>query len=336
MVEISVVVPAHDASGFVGPCLRALLSDGFAPSEIVLVDDGSRDGTGERARSLGVTVLRHEAAQGPARARNRGVAATDSEVIVFVDADVVVHPGTRDGIVAHFRDAPALGAVFGSYDDRPSAPSVVSRYRNLLHHFVHQRGDPEARTFWTGLGAVRRKVFVELGGLDPGWQAIEDVEFGLRLSRAGWRITLDRTLLGTHLKAWTLGSMLATDLRGRALPWTRLILFRGGPAGDLNLAASHRASAALVLLFGACLLAGALDVRLLAGAGLAAAAFLVVNGRFLRFLARRHGPAFALAAMPYHALHYAAGALGYAWVALVEAPARRLAPRRSARGDRPA
>ena len=334
-MKMSVVVPAHQAADVLGPCLEGLLGAGFARSEIVVVDDGSRDGTGDRARALGVAVLRNETAQGPARARNRAVAGLDAEVVVFVDADVVVHPGTRERIAAHFQD-PDLAAVFGSYDDSPSAPSLVSRYRNLLHHFVHQRSEAEAQTFWTGLGAVRRDAFLDVGGLDPAWQAIEDVEFGVRLSRAGRRIVLDRTLLATHLKAWTLGSMLRTDLWGRALPWTRLLLARRGPTGDLNLAASHRASAVLVLVFAACLLGGVIEPWLFLGAGLAAGAFLVANRRFLSFLARRHGVLFALGAMPFHALHYAAGVLGYAWVALVEAPTRRLARRDGEREDHPA
>lgn len=321
-MRISVVVPAHQAAALIDRCLAGLLAGGFARSEILLVDDGSRDGTTGRARAFGVGVLRNETAQGPARARNRGVETVRAEVVVFVDADVVVHPGVRAKILTRFREEPDLAALFGSYDDSPSAQSVVSRYRNLLHHFVHQRGAAEAWTFWTGLGAVRRDVFLGLGGFDLAWQAIEDVEFGLRLSRTGRRIALDRTLQGTHLKAWSLRSMLHTDFRGRALPWTRLVLFRGGPSGDLNLSRSHRASAAMVLLFGLSLLGALLHPWLSIGAPAAAAGFLAANHRFLRFLTRRHGVAFALRAMPYHALHYAAAALGYAWVALVEAPAR--------------
>ena len=54
------------------------------------------------------------------------------------------------------REEPGIAAVFGSYDDEPGAPNLVSQYRNLLHHFVHQTGRTEASTFWTGCGAVRR------------------------------------------------------------------------------------------------------------------------------------------------------------------------------------
>ena len=61
---------------------------------------------------------------------------------------------------------PALTAVMGSYDDTPSEPGLVSQYRNLLHHFVHQVGREKASTFWAGCGAVRRGAF-QLGPASP-------------------------------------------------------------------------------------------------------------------------------------------------------------------------
>jgi hypothetical protein len=69
-------------------------------------------------------------------------------------------------VVKAFEDDPALAAVFGSYDRRPRAPGLVSQYRNLLHHYTHQIGNPEAGTFWSGCGAIRRSVFVGVGGFD--------------------------------------------------------------------------------------------------------------------------------------------------------------------------
>ena len=75
------------------------------------------------------------------------------------------HARTAGGVRAAFADS-SLAAVLGSYDDRPPASGLVARYRNLLHHFVHQRSRREATTFWTGLGAVRRDAFAALGGFD--------------------------------------------------------------------------------------------------------------------------------------------------------------------------
>lgn len=320
---LAVVVPAHQAAAEIGPCLRGLLAAGFAPGEVVVVDDGSTDGTGAVAAAAGVRVLRHPAALRPARARNAGVAATRSDLVVFVDADVVVHPDARARIEAAFRFGPAWVAVFGSYDDAPTSSRAVSRYRNLFHHWVHQQGGPEAGTFWTGLGAVRRSAFEAIGGFDPALDYLEDVELGARLVAAGGRIWLDRALLGTHLKAWSLRSMLATDWKGRAVPWTRLLLQGRVPSEGLNLSWSHRASAALVLGLAILLPLGLAVPALWWLAGACGIAFAAVNARFLDVLARRGGPLLAAQGTLLHVLHYAAALGGYAQVRLWERPARR-------------
>lgn len=332
--QLTVVVPAHQAAGTIEACLRALLDAGFAPGEVLVVDDGSRDGTGDLARAMGLRVLRHEAPVRPAAARNAGARNTPSEregegasVLLFVDADVAVHADVRARVAARFEGEGDLDALFGAYDTAPPAPAVVSRYRNLLHHFVHQRAQPDAETFWTGLGAVRRARFEALGGFDPAWDYLEDVEFGLRLRAAGGRIRLDPAIQGTHLKAWTLRSMLRTDLWGRAIPWTRLLRARAASTGSLNTARDHQIAAGSVALFVASLPAALLWPPAAFGAPVAAALFWGANARFFAFLTRLHGPAFALRAAPYHAAHYGAALAGYLWVRLAERPRRPAAGR---------
>jgi hypothetical protein len=319
---LGVVVPAHQAEATLPVCLDALMAAGFRPDEIVVVDDGSRDGTARAAEAAGVRLLRNPVPLGASGARNRGAAEMAVDVLLFVDADVVVHPGARARIEAAFAD-PEVAAVFGSYDDRPPQGGLVAKYRNLLHHYVHQRSRREATTFWTGLGAVRREAFLALGGFHKAWEHIEDSEFGVRLRQAGGRIRLDPDLLGTHLKAWTLGSMVRTDLLGRAIPWARLILFAGGPRDDLNMSSAHRVSAAAVAVFGLALVLAVASPGWFAVAAAATATFVWANAAFLRFLAPRLGMAATVAALPVHALHYLVGGLGFAWVLLVEGLARR-------------
>lgn len=322
-LSLAVVVPAHQAAAEVGACLAGLLAAGFQPGEVLVVDDGSTDGTGAVARAASVHVLRHDIPLRPARARNAGVAATTSDVVVFVDADVVVHPDTRARIEAFFRDHPHHVALFGSYDDAPASARPVSRYRNLLHHWVHQHAPAEADTFWTGLGAVRRDAFEAVGGLDPAWESIEDVELGTRLVAAGGRVRLDRGLLGQHLKAWTLRSMLLTDWRGRAVPWTRLLAQGRVPAGALNLSWRHRASAALVLAMAILMPLSLLKAGLLWGTGACVLAFIALNARFLRLLWHTGGPLLASQAVVFHALHYAAALGGHAEARLFSTTAPR-------------
>src|SRR5262249_39714878 len=127
------------------------------------------------------------------------------------------------------------------------ADGLVSQYRNLLHHYVHQHGCTTASTFWGACGAIRRSVFLEVGGFDEERfpRCIEDIELGYRLRAAGHRIRLDKRLQCTHLKKWTLRSMIRTDVMCRAVPWTRLILETRSAPDDLNVKGLQRVSVGL-------------------------------------------------------------------------------------------
>ena len=163
----------------------------------------------------------------------------------------MVQPGTVGHAVATMQANPQLAACFGSYDDNPSEQNLLSQYRNLQHHYVHQTSESEASTFWSGCGMIRRSVFEELGGfktLTFGRPSIEDIELGLRLKRANHPIRLEKLLLVKHLKHWTLASILRTDIRDRAWPWTRLIVQEGAIPNDLNLQISQRISTIAVFL----------------------------------------------------------------------------------------
>jgi len=156
-----------------------------------------------------------------------GVGASSGEFLVFIDADVVVRPDTLSAVVQHLVDEPGLDAIFGSYDQEPAHPGWVSQYRNLLHHYVHQTSRGDAQTFWTGCGAVRRSSFERIGGFDSRWRYMHDVELGYRMRGAGMRIRLAHSIQVKHLKRWTFLGMLRTDIFGRGIPWTRLLLGQG-------------------------------------------------------------------------------------------------------------
>jgi hypothetical protein len=156
-------------------------------------------------------------------------------VLLFVDADVVVHGDTLRRVLDAFDADAGLGALFGAYDDAPAHPSFLSQYRNLLHRYVHLRGAGQADTFWAGCGAVRTDAFVEVGGFDAARfprPQIEDIELGYRLRDAGHRIEIRPEVQAKHLKRWTFAGMLRTDLLDRGVPWMGLLLERRSGAGD--------------------------------------------------------------------------------------------------------
>jgi glycosyltransferase involved in cell wall biosynthesis len=312
-MRISIITPVHEGGDAFRACIAALNACAPRAHEWIVVADGCSDTSAALASAAGAKVIELAAAVGPARARNIGAAAATGDVLLFVDADVVVPPGLVGQIAGYLEREPSLAAVIGSYDDAPADPGFLSQYRNLLHHYVHQTGHEEASTFWCGCGAIRRAAFLETGGFNGGFgdPSIEDIEFGYRLRRDGRRTRLAKDVQVTHLKRWTALSMLHTDIFARAVPWTRLIIRSRTLPNDLNVKTSARASVTLVFAMAASLaaspwLAWGHDAAVLAGLGL-----LAVNAGFYWFLWRVRGPLFALAAVPWHWLYYACAGIGF-------------------------
>src|SRR5262249_15079567 len=160
------------------------------------------------AEEAGARVLAIDGPRGPAVARNRGGADASGDLIVFVDSDVVVSDQALTRFVALFTAEPDLAAAFGAYDEDPADAGFISVARNLAHSFIHQRSRRDAQTFWAGLGAVRAKVFAAVGGFDERFAhpSVEDIDLGYRVRAAGFRIVLDSSIRGKHLKRWTFRS----------------------------------------------------------------------------------------------------------------------------------
>ena len=168
MLRVSVIVPVFNGARTIEDCLDAILGSSRLADECIVVDDASTDGTSALVTARpGVTLIRSSARKGPAVARNKGAAHATGDILVFVDADVLLHPDTLARAISVLENDPGLAAVFGSYDDQPAHPSFLSQYRNLFHHWVHQTGNTESATIWSGCGAVRSDVFLASGGFDP-------------------------------------------------------------------------------------------------------------------------------------------------------------------------
>lgn len=324
-VEVTIVIPAYNAVKFLPRVIPGALG-AAGGRRVLVVDPGSTDGTAAMARDLGAEVLRLGHRAGPALARNRGVESVTTEVTLFIDSDCAPHPDIVERVERAFAEDDDLVSLTGSYDATPPERNFASLYMNLRHHFVHQHARTEGASFWAGLGAVRTRIFREIGGFDAAQfpaPMIEDIELGLRLRTRG-RTALDPTLHVTHLKYWTLGGVVRADIFHRAVPWGRLILATGHMPNDLNLAFAQRVAAALAPLT----LAGlaATPVLFALGAGPPALLFLLpalgslaLQARLLLFFSRAAGPAFGIGAWLFHQVH-----LTYSAVTMAVLVAERL------------
>jgi glycosyltransferase involved in cell wall biosynthesis len=295
---ISVIIPVFNGAALLPSCLAAVCASDYPAFEVIVVDDGSTDDSAIVARRYTDTVIELGHNAGPAAARNRGARLARGPILFFLDGDIVIERDTLRRIAGAFQDRPEISALFCSYQPDTIPTNFVSAYKNLLHHYTHQIAAAEAATFCGGFGAIRRDAFWAMGGFDERHRSLEDIELGYRLHQAGHRTLLAKTIQVTHGKRYSLTSLIRSDVRHRAMPWTRLMLDRRIFRNDLNTRLNNVLSVpvAFALVASPALwIAGQVGVAVSAGLALA---LVALNSRFLLFLLRRRGLAFALQAIP--------------------------------------
>lgn len=313
-LAISVIVPVYNGGENFCHSLSNLAETKPPPDEIIVVADGDTDGSSLVAKAFGARVLRVPVPGGPAHARNLGVDESKSSILFFMDADVTIPPNTMEQIVSTFRWDPGLAALFGSYDNEPAGKNFLSQYKNLFHHYVHQTASEAASTFWGACGAIRRDIFMAMGGFDERYRqpSIEDIEFGYRVNHGGYRIRLCKELQVKHLKRWGFISLLKSDFFHRALPWTARILRDRRFINDLNLRFSSRMSviltyALLGTLIGAWWWSGSLAI-----ASALALLLLSINKPVYKFFLRKRGFWFMIGTIPWHWFYFFYSGLAFA------------------------
>ena len=324
MPTISVIMPAYNAAHYMEKSLPPLIAmrDRGELLELFVVDDCSPDPSNvATAQRLGASIIKMPKNGGPGAARNHAAQIAKGDILWLVDADVVAHDDGARVLKASFDDE-KIAAVFGSYDSKPPANNFASQYKNLVHRYYHQRGRQESDTFWSGCGAIRRAIYLDLGGFDGaryGRPSIEDIEFGYRMRSAGWRIRLVRTLLATHLKHWTLLEVVRTDILQRAVPWSQLIVSGRGMKNDLNVSTAERVKSVIAALWILSLMMMMLPPAWpysFAAAVFMTAAVGVSNFRLLRFFCANRGLGFALLGAAFHQLYYVYAGVTFVLVAL--------------------
>jgi len=206
VMDVSVVVPARNAAHTIDGCLAALLAQTTPPEryEIIVVDDGSSDETREVAERRRVKVL-SQGHEGPAAARNRGVAEARGEIVLFTDADCVAAANWLDEMIKPFQDQEIVG-VKGAYRTRQRR--VVPRFVQCEYEERYQRMArlPRIDFIDTYSAGYRREVFLRAGGFDTGYPnaSVEDQELSFRLARQGYKMVFNPRAVVCHQHPETL------------------------------------------------------------------------------------------------------------------------------------
>lgn len=314
--SISLIIPVYQADDNLKKCVKRVEQCSPPPGEIILVVDGDTGQVLPNIESVEVKIIRLPETGGPGKARNAGAKEASGDILLFIDADVIVPIDICNRFTTAFTSELKPDAVFGSYDDTPPETDTISQYKNLLHHFTHQHSRSDAFTFWTGCGAILKNRFNELGGfsIDYLQPSIEDIELGYRLKATDGTILLDKTIQVTHLKKWSLGNLVRTDLFLRAIPWSKLILRQGTMNNDMNISKASRMSVVVSWLLLFSLLFMFNNPSFLVLATFFFFIFLFLNNEIFSFFIQKRGALFATKIIPLHILYYLISGLAYGCV----------------------
>jgi GT2 family glycosyltransferase len=193
----SVVVCTYNGAQTIDACVEALLALDYPDCELLVVDDGSTDGAGERAAALGVRVIRTEN-RGLSAARNAGTAAATGEIVAFCDDDCVPDPHWLRHLVASLQDSGDAGV--GGPNVPPADALVAEGVGHApggpMHVLV---SDVEAEHIPGCNMAFRRAALEQVGGFDPCFRvAGDDVDLCWRIQDAGGRLGFSPAALVWH------------------------------------------------------------------------------------------------------------------------------------------
>lgn len=184
--SISVIMPTYNAGNTIAESLASVWRQTYQPAEVIVIDDGSTDGTAALLAGFDDRIrYEWQANAGPSAARNRGLALAAGELIAFLDADDIWLPQSLEMLVAPLVADPAVSIVRGRIRDMWPPLSGADDY--VL-------GEPVG-SFNLGSAVYRREVFTTLGAFDAGMRTGEDIDFWVRATERSVIRTIDDVTL---------------------------------------------------------------------------------------------------------------------------------------------
>jgi GT2 family glycosyltransferase len=214
---VDIVIPMYNAAGHIEACLEHVFASNYPHFSVIVVDDGSSDDSLQRAsRFPNVKILVNPVNRGGAAARNRGIDEAGGEILVFLDADVLVPPDLVSHMLRTFEENPEAAVVQARYDDRSHYRNLYSQYKHYIFSFrglePNREGEKYAHYVHTACVALQRRV-VEAVRFDESMRRGEDIDFGQRCVAAGFLILADPALTVGHMKKYTLATFCRYQFR---------------------------------------------------------------------------------------------------------------------------
>jgi len=232
-LKVTVAIPCYNGAAYVGQAIEAVLNQSRPADEVLVIDDGSADNSAEIIRRYPVHLIQHDVNKGLATSRNTAIAAASGEVLVFVDVDAYADPHMLAVLLREYDD-PKVGGV-GGQGIESNIRSLADRWRRVHASQTHGQLPKDVDFLYGICMSFRLSALREVGGFNPVYRTnAEDVDVGLRLNTAGYRLryepeakvyhqrTDDEESLKRTMAAWYAAGYRAKKLN-RAQPWKLFI-----------------------------------------------------------------------------------------------------------------
>ncbi len=306
--SLSIIIPNYNGARTIGTCLEALIAHRDDGCEIVVVDDGSSDGSVDVIGRYPVKLIRLEHG-GASAARNAGATGSKGEVLFFIDNDCIVTDSTITRVRKDISEQPRDVVVGGTYTPVPYDAGFFSSFQSAFINYFETKNGSDPDYIATHAMLIRAASLKEIGGFKEDFLPIlEDVEFSHRLRRNGFRLIMDPELQVRHIFHHSLVRSLGNAVK-KTRYWTEYSLanrdlFADSGTASMEIKVNGIAWYFMVSLI---LLYLALGQRsLLVPVPLLFAANLFVNRHLYRAFLKAGGGWFALRAGCYYSLVYPA------------------------------
>lgn len=186
-MKITVAIPCYNSSTYIGRVIESVLDQTHPADEVLVVDDGSTDGSAGIIRRYPVRLIQHNNNRGVATARNSAIEVATGDVIIYIDADAIADSHLLATLIGGY-DSPKVGGV-GGQGVESNIRSLADRWRK--RHASQSYGDkPREVEFLYGLCmSFRLEALRQIGGFNPSFRTnAEDIDVSLRLRRSGYRL----------------------------------------------------------------------------------------------------------------------------------------------------
>ena len=233
-LSVSVAIPCYNGVAYVGRTIESVLAQSYPADEVLVIDDGSTDGSAAIIRQYPVRLVTHPENRGLSAARNTAIEESRSEILIYLDVDVLATPNLVKTLLSGYMNDPQLAGV-GGQGVEAAIYSRSDRWRRAHASQSHGARAKDVPFLYGLCMSFRLSILRQIGGFREEFRTnAEDMDIGLHLTRSGYRLRYlpgaivlhqrqdDEASLKRTMAAWYRAAYLAKQ-RNHAHPWTLFV-----------------------------------------------------------------------------------------------------------------